>query len=73
MIKSLKKIMDGLSAQYADEYLSNADKDQILNHHSLKHGQFFHSQLAKVILPKPLTNEKNILLYYVTILLTRMF
>ena len=59
MIKSLKKIMDGLSAQYADEYLSTADKDRVLNHHSLKHGQFFHSQLSNIILPKPLKNEKK--------------
>lgn len=32
MINSVKKMMDGLSAQYAGDYLSSADKDKFLNH-----------------------------------------
>ena len=59
MIKSLKKIMDGLSAQYADEYLSSSDKYQILNHHSLEHEPLVHSSLSNVFLPKQLNNEKK--------------
>ena len=59
MIKSLKKIMNGLSAQYADEYLCSSDKDRVLNNIHPMHRQFDYPSISNVILPHKLQDEKR--------------
>lgn len=44
MLNSIKKIMDGLSAQYADDFLSSADKERVLNNRPVEQRVIVSSQ-----------------------------
>ncbi|MCU7938351.1 MAG: hypothetical protein KZQ64_02265 [gamma proteobacterium symbiont of Bathyaustriella thionipta] len=59
MNKILDTILNGLSAQYAGEYLSSSHKDQTLNNRPLKDRLIVQSPQSKVILPDALTNDKR--------------
>lgn len=59
MKKILDTILNGLSAQYAGEYLSASDKDQTLNNRPFKDRLIVSSPKTKVILPNELMNEKR--------------
>ncbi len=59
MIKSLSKILNGLSSQYADEYLSSCEKDRILSNSPVKEKQIIHSTQPNILLPAGLRREKK--------------
>lgn len=59
MIKSINKILNGLSAQYAGEYLSSSDKDQILNNCSIKNKRLIAAHRAHIIQPEISTDDKR--------------
>ena len=59
MNKILDTILNGLSAQYAGEYLSSSDKEQTLNNRPFKERHIVPSAQTKVILPNELKNEKR--------------
>ncbi|MCW8932013.1 MAG: hypothetical protein OQL19_17485 [Gammaproteobacteria bacterium] len=51
MNKIFDSILNGLSSQYAGEYLSSSDKEQILNHRSFKN---------RIMVPSPQKNVNQI-------------
>ena len=55
MNKIFDTILNGLSAQYAGEYLSSPDKEQVLNNRPIKDRLIVPSPRTKVVLP----NEKR--------------
>lgn len=59
MIESMKKILNGLSAQYADDYLSSSDKERILSNRPSDSRSIIHSIRSKIIQPKELIDEKR--------------
>lgn len=59
MIKSLKKIMNGLSAQYADEYLCSSDKDRVLNRLPPLNKQLVYPDISNILIPHKLDDEKR--------------
>ncbi|MCK5648715.1 MAG: hypothetical protein KAI22_07530 [Gammaproteobacteria bacterium] len=59
MNKILDTILNGLSAQYAGEYLSSADKVQTLNDRPLKHRVIVSSPQTNVIPANELKHEKR--------------
>jgi len=59
MNKILDTILNGLSAQYAGEYLSSSDKEQALNNRPFKERLIVPSPQPKVILPNELKNTKR--------------
>lgn len=59
MSKILDTILNGLSAQYAGEYLSSSDKEQTLYNRPFKDRLIVTSPQTKVILPNELKNEKR--------------
>ena len=59
MNKIIDSMLNGLSAQYAGEYMSLSNKDQILNNHPVTDRQVVTSPRARVILPNILKNEKS--------------
>jgi hypothetical protein len=59
MIKSLSKIFNGLSAQYAGEYLSSSEKDQIISNYPRKSKPLIASHHSEIILPNQLRDEKR--------------
>ena len=59
MNKILGSILNGLSAQYAGEYLSSSDKEQILNNRPIKERLIIPSPQTKVLLTNDLRNEKR--------------
>ena len=59
MIKTFKKIMDGLSAQYADEYLSSTDKGRIINKLPPQHRRFVYPDISSIVFPHKLEDEKK--------------
>ncbi len=59
MTKIFDSILNGLSAQYAGEYLSTANKEQIINNHPVKDRLIVPSLQTKTILTDALKNEKR--------------
>ncbi len=59
MNKIIDSILNGLSAQYAGEYLSSSNKQQILNNRPVKDRLMVPSAQTKVILANDLKNEKR--------------
>jgi len=59
MIKSLKKIMDGLSVQYADDYLSSSDKSRVLDNLPPHPRNVVYPIIKNVHLPHKPENEKK--------------
>ena len=59
MNKIIDTILNGLSAQYAGEYLSSSDKNQTLNNRAFKDRLIVSSPKTKIILPNELKNEKR--------------
>ena len=59
MNKILGTILNGLSAQYAGEYLSSSNKQQILNNRPLKDRLMVHLPETKVIQVNEINNEKR--------------
>ena len=59
MNKILGSIINGLSAQYAGEYLSSSDKEQTLDNRPIKSRLGFSLSKAKLVLPNELKNEKR--------------
>ncbi|MCU7835421.1 MAG: hypothetical protein KZQ83_09210 [gamma proteobacterium symbiont of Taylorina sp.] len=59
MNKILDTILNGLSAQYAGEYLSSTNKEQTLNDRPLTDRLIVPTSQTKVILPNKLKNEKR--------------
>ncbi len=59
MNKILDTILNGLSAQYAGEYLSSSDKEQTLNNRPFKDRLITHASQTNVIVPNEMKNEKR--------------
>ena len=59
MNKILDTILNGLSAQYAGEYLSSSDKGQTLNNRPLNNRLIVPSPQSNVILPNELKSNKR--------------
>lgn len=59
MIKSLNKILNGLSAQYADEYLSSSEKDRILNDRPVENKPQIYADQSRIINPAQFIDHKK--------------
>ncbi len=59
MNKILDSIINGLSSQYAGEYLSSSDKEQTLNNHPLKSRLYFPLPKPKLLLKNELKDKKR--------------